>query len=77
MAGNISAKRLKAIVGGSAGNFVEWYDWFAYSVLSISALIKAKISPAHIVKLGVALPYALIAFLMLPETPKNSLILED
>lgn len=35
MAGSISAKRLKAIVGGSAGNFVEWYDWFAYSVLSI------------------------------------------
>lgn len=35
MATGISRERLKAIVGGSAGNFVEWYDWFAYSVLSI------------------------------------------
>jgi MHS family alpha-ketoglutarate permease-like MFS transporter len=29
------ARRLKAIVGGSAGNLVEWYDWYAYSVLTI------------------------------------------
>lgn len=21
--------RIKAILGGSAGNLVEWYDWFA------------------------------------------------
>jgi len=28
-------KRLTAIVGGSAGNLVEWYDWYAYSVLTI------------------------------------------
>jgi MHS family alpha-ketoglutarate permease-like MFS transporter len=28
-------KRLKAIVGGSAGNLVEWYDWFAYSSTSL------------------------------------------
>ena len=27
--------RLKSIIGGSAGNFVEWYDWFAYASLSI------------------------------------------
>ncbi len=31
----IDRSRLKAIVGGSAGNLVEWYDWYAYSVLSI------------------------------------------
>ena len=24
-------RRIKAILGGSAGNLVEWYDWFAYS----------------------------------------------
>lgn len=30
-----AAKRLKSIIGGSAGNFVEWYDWFAYASLSI------------------------------------------
>src|ERR1700676_1578925 len=27
--------RLKAILGGSAGNFVEWYDWFAYASFSL------------------------------------------
>ncbi len=28
-------KRLISILGGSAGNLVEWYDWYAYSVLTI------------------------------------------
>jgi len=27
--------RIKAIAGGSAGNLVEWYDWFAYSSTSL------------------------------------------
>lgn len=27
--------RVKAIAGGSAGNLVEWYDWFAYSAFSL------------------------------------------
>ena len=27
--------RVKAILGGSAGNLVEWYDWFAYSSTSL------------------------------------------
>ena len=27
--------RIKAILGGSAGNLVEWYDWFAYASFSI------------------------------------------
>ncbi len=27
--------RLKAILGGSAGNLVEWYDWFAASSFSL------------------------------------------
>lgn len=31
----ISGKRLKAIVGGSIGNLVEWYDWYAYSAFSL------------------------------------------
>jgi MHS family alpha-ketoglutarate permease-like MFS transporter len=34
-AGLSSWRRLKAILGGSAGNLVEWYDWFAYSSFSI------------------------------------------
>ena len=29
------AARLKAILGGSAGNLVEWYDWFAYASFSL------------------------------------------
>jgi MHS family alpha-ketoglutarate permease-like MFS transporter len=33
--GMSSWARLKAILGGSAGNFVEWYDWFAYASFSI------------------------------------------
>src|SRR5262245_3091195 len=28
-------RRVWDIVGGSAGNLVEWYDWYAYSVLTI------------------------------------------
>lgn len=27
--------RLKAIFGGSVGNLVEWYDWYAYSAFAI------------------------------------------
>jgi MHS family alpha-ketoglutarate permease-like MFS transporter len=27
--------RLRSILGGSAGNLVEWYDWYAYSVFAI------------------------------------------
>ena len=28
-------RRMRAILGGSAGNLVEWYDWFAYSSTSL------------------------------------------
>ncbi|MDO8381262.1 MFS transporter [Phenylobacterium sp.] len=28
-------QRARAILGGSAGNFVEWYDWFAYSSFTL------------------------------------------
>ncbi len=27
--------RLRAILGGSAGNLVEWYDWYAYSAAAL------------------------------------------
>jgi MHS family alpha-ketoglutarate permease-like MFS transporter len=30
-----AAGRIKAILGGSAGNLVEWYDWFAYSSFAL------------------------------------------
>lgn len=32
---NISGRRLKAIFGGSIGNLVEWYDWYAYSAFAL------------------------------------------
>ncbi|MDB5700120.1 MAG: transporter [Sphingomonadales bacterium] len=32
---SINSQRLKSIVGGSAGNLVEWYDFYTYSVLTI------------------------------------------
>ena len=28
-------QRLRNILGGSAGNFVEWFDWFAYASFAI------------------------------------------
>jgi len=31
----ISRRRLKAIFGGSIGNLVEWYDWYAYSAFAL------------------------------------------
>jgi MHS family alpha-ketoglutarate permease-like MFS transporter len=31
----ITRKRLVSIIGGSAGNLVEWYDWFAYAAFAI------------------------------------------
>jgi MHS family alpha-ketoglutarate permease-like MFS transporter len=29
------AHRLRSILGGSAGNLVEWYDWYAYSAFTL------------------------------------------
>jgi MHS family alpha-ketoglutarate permease-like MFS transporter len=31
----IQKHRIRSIVGGSIGNLVEWYDWYAYSFFSI------------------------------------------
>jgi MHS family alpha-ketoglutarate permease-like MFS transporter len=30
-----SALRLRSIIGGSLGNLVEWYDWYAYAAFSL------------------------------------------
>jgi MFS transporter, MHS family, alpha-ketoglutarate permease len=29
------SNRLRSIIGGSAGNLVEWYDWYAYSAFTL------------------------------------------
>ena len=29
------SRRLKNIIGGSAGNLVEWFDWFAYAAFTV------------------------------------------
>ncbi len=29
------SRRLRNIIGGSAGNLVEWYDWYAYSAFTL------------------------------------------
>jgi MHS family alpha-ketoglutarate permease-like MFS transporter len=30
-----TASRIKSIIGGSLGNLVEWYDWYAYTAFSL------------------------------------------
>ncbi|WP_156680567.1 MFS transporter [Sphingomonas profundi] len=34
-AGMGNGARLRAILGGAAGNLVEWYDWYAYAVFAL------------------------------------------
>lgn len=59
-------KRLISIIGGSAGNLVEWYDWYAYSVLTIyfAASFFPKGDPTAQL-LGAAAVFA-VGFLMRP-----------
>jgi MHS family alpha-ketoglutarate permease-like MFS transporter len=33
--GTSGSRRLRNIIGGSAGNLVEWYDWYAYSAFTL------------------------------------------
>ena len=30
-----AGRRLRSILGGAAGNLVEWYDWYAYSAFAL------------------------------------------
>ena len=58
--------RLLSIAGGSAGNLVEWFDWYAYSVLTIyfaPGLLPGKTPTTEL--LNAALIFA-VGFLMRP-----------
>lgn len=35
MRNGVSAHRIRNIVGGSAGNLVEWYDWYVYAAFTL------------------------------------------
>jgi MHS family alpha-ketoglutarate permease-like MFS transporter len=35
MSQDVRRHRLRNIIGGSAGNLVEWYDWYVYSIFGI------------------------------------------
>src|SRR3954469_14143304 len=30
-----NGRRLRSIIGGSIGNLVEWYDWYAYAAFAV------------------------------------------
>ena len=32
---DLHRRRLRAVIGGSIGNLVEWYDWYAYSAFAL------------------------------------------
>lgn len=58
--------RLRAILGGSTGNLVEWYDWYAYAALTLyfaPHFFPANDSTAQL--LGAAAVFA-VGFLMRP-----------
>ena len=59
-------RRLRSILGGSAGNLVEWYDWYVYSAFSLY-FAKALFPPASQTAqlLNVAAVFA-VGFLMRP-----------
>jgi len=61
-----TAQRIKSIIGGSLGNLVEWYDWYAYTAFSLyfSAAFFPKENPT-VQLLNTAGIFA-IGFLMRP-----------
>ena len=38
----ITRQRFKSIIAGSAGNLVEWYDWFAYATFILRLCFSLK-----------------------------------
>ena len=62
----MAGSRLRSIVGGSAGNLVEWYDWYVYSAFTLyfAPVIFPKASPTAQL-LNAAAIFA-VGFLMRP-----------
>ena len=61
-----AAHRLRSILGGSIGNLVEWYDWYAYSAFSLY-FAKSFFPPAdQTVQLLNAAAVFAVGFLMRP-----------
>ncbi len=61
-----AAHRLRSIIGGSIGNLVEWYDWYAYSAFSLY-FAKSFFPPAdQTVQLLNAAAVFAVGFLMRP-----------
>jgi MHS family alpha-ketoglutarate permease-like MFS transporter len=68
-----NAQRLRAILGGSAGNLVEWFDWFAYAsfTLYFAKVFFPKGDETALMALACAIAIAM------RDTQANSAILED
>jgi MHS family alpha-ketoglutarate permease-like MFS transporter len=61
-----ASHRLRSIIGGSVGNLVEWYDWYAYSAFSLY-FAKSFFPPAdQTVQLLNAAAVFAVGFLMRP-----------
>ena len=61
-----ASNRLRSIIGGSVGNLVEWYDWYAYSAFSLY-FAKSFFPPAdQTVQLLNAAAVFAVGFLMRP-----------
>ena len=43
-----TASRVKSIIGGSLGNLVEWYDWYAYTAFSLYFSAALLLSVIHL-----------------------------
>ncbi|AHJ63968.1 Alpha-ketoglutarate permease [Granulibacter bethesdensis] len=59
-------RRLKSILGGSAGNLVEWYDWYAYSAFTVYFAKSFFPSEDHTAQLLSAAAIFAVGFLMRP-----------
>ena len=60
------ARRLRNIIGGSAGNLVEWFDWYAYAAFTLYFAPKFFPSTSTTAELLQAAAVFAVGFLMRP-----------